>query len=299
MKLVPIAVSRAVGRTILVTQKNSPALLLGAGIGVGILATVKACQATLHLEEVLAEAEKDAANLDKVAKVRPDKYPAQQHEIYKKALRMRTARNVAKLYAPAVGLGVISIALLTGSHVVLTKRNAGLAAAYAVLDKGFNEYRERVRKELGPEKDQEFRYGSKTKEIVEEGEDGHKVREIKRNAVTNRSIYARFFDESNRNWQRSGPIANRTFVQVQQDYANDKLSARGHLFLNEVYDLLGMERTPEGSQVGWIKHGPHKGDGHVDFCLDWGSPEMRDFMNGDEGSVLLDFNVDGVIWRYI
>jgi hypothetical protein len=299
VKLVPIAVSRFVGRNILIAQKNSPALMLGAGIGVGILATVKACQATLNLEQVLAEAEKDAANLDKVVQVRPDKYPADQHEMYKRALRIRTARNVAKLYAPAVGLGVVSVVLLTGSHVVLTKRNAGLAAAYAVLDKGFNEYRDRVRSELGPEKDQEFRYGSQTKEVVTEGKDGHEIREIKRNAVTHRSIYARYFDETNRNWQRSSPIANRTFVQVQQDYANDKLTAQGHLFLNEVYDLLGMERTPEGSQVGWIKNGKHARDGVVDFCLDWGSPAMRDFMNGDEGSVLLDFNVDGVMWNLI
>lgn len=298
MKFVPIAVSRFVGRNILIAQKNSPAVMLGAGIGVGILATVKACQATLRLEEVLEKAEKDTATLRKVSEVRPEKYPRKERDTYERAIRIRTAKEVAKLYAPAVGLGVISIVLLTGSHVVLTKRNAGLAAAYAVLDKGFNEYRERVRNELGPEKDQEFRYGSQTKEIVEEDENGHKVKEIKRNTVTGRSIYARYFDENNRNWQRN-PIANRTFVQCQQDYANDKLTANGHLFLNEVYDLLGMERTPEGSQVGWIKNGKHKRDGYVDFCLDWGSPQMRDFMKGDEGSVLLDFNVDGEMWHNI
>ena len=299
MKLVPIAVTRFVGRSVLIAEKNSPAIMLGTGIGFGLLGTIKACQATLKLEDVINHAQKDLDTLKEVERVRPDKYPANEVERYTKAVRIRTAKEIAKLYAPAVGLGVISIALLTGSHVVLTKRNAGLAAAYAVLDKGFNEYRDRVRKELGPEKDQEFRYGVQTREVVEEGKNGHEIREIKRNAVTQRSIYARYFDEGNRNWQRSSPIANRTFVQCQQDYANDKLSAQGHLFLNEVYDLLGMERTPEGSQVGWLKFGKNAGDGFVDFCLDWGSPQMRDFMNGDEGSVLLDFNVDGEIWHRI
>lgn len=298
MKLVPIAVTRLVGRNILIAQKNSPAIMLGAGVGMGILAAVKACQATLKLEDVIIHAQKDLDTLQEVSEVRPDKYPAKKRDEYKRAVRIRMAKDVAKLYAPAVGLGVISIALLTGSHVVLTKRNAGLAAAYAVLDKGFNEYRERVRSELGPEKDQEFRYGSRTKEIVEEGENGHEVRQVKRNTVTGKSVYARYFDENNPNWQRN-PLANRTFVQVQQDYANDKLIANGHLFLNEVYDLLGMERTPEGSQVGWIKGGKYEKDGYVDFCLDWASPEMRDFMNGDEGSVLLDFNVDGSMWDLI
>ena len=297
MKLVPIAVTRFVGRNILIAQKNSPALMLGAGIGFGVLATIKACQATLKLEDVINHAQKDLDTLQKVSEVRPDKYSPKERDTYQKAVRIRLGKDVAKLYAPAVGLGVISIALLTGSHVVLTKRNAGLAAAYAVLDKGFNEYRDRVRNDLGPEKDQEFRYGSKTKEIVEEGEHGHEVREVKRNTVVGKSIYARYFDENNQNWDRSSPIANRTFVQVQQDYANDKLTANGHLFLNEVYDLLGLSRTPEGSQVGWIKHGKH--DGYVDFCLDWASPAMRDFMNGDEGSVLLDFNVDGPMWHLI
>lgn len=301
MKLVPIAASKVLGRQLLHVQKNSPALMFGAGIAVSVLATVKACQATLKLEETLAEAEKDMALLRQHAEARPDKRTTKQLENDMKFVRIRTARNVAKLYAPAIGLGVVAVGLLTSSHVVMTRRNASLAAAYAVLDRGFREYRERVLKEYGSEKDQEFRYGTRSKEIVEEGEHGHEIKTIKRHDVTGRSIYARLFDDTNRNWERD-PRKNRVFIQCQQDWANDKLRARGHVFLNEVYDMLGMERTPEGQAVGWVIGGNQKttaGDGYVDFGLDWQSPQMRDFMNGDEASVLLDFNVDGSVWDLI
>jgi len=298
VKLVPVAVSTVLGRQLLHIQKNSPALMLGAGIGMGVLATVKACQATLKLEDILLEAEKDIQLLEEHASVRPDKPMAKNLEVNKNHVRVRTVRKVAQLYAPAAALGLVSIGLLTGSHLVLTKRNAGLAAAYAVLDRGFAEYRERVRKELGPEKDQEFRYGAQSKEIVEESDNGHEIKTVKRNDITGKSIYARYFDEHNRNFRRN-PLLNRTFIQCQQDWANDKLHARGHVFLNEVYDMLGMPRTPEGAVVGWVSSGKNKGDGMVDFGLDYQSPEMRDFMNGDEASVLLDFNVDGPIWSLI
>lgn len=71
---------------------------------------------------------------------------------------------------------------------------------------------------------------------------------------------------------------------------NQRLALKGHVFLNEVYDKLGIERTPEGQIVGWVYD---KGSGYIDFGLD--SPESDTFMSGKERSVWLDFNVDGPI----
>jgi hypothetical protein len=209
---------------------------------------------------------------------------------------LKGSGRIFTMYAPAVGLGVLSILALTGSHVMLTKRNAAAVAAYAAIDKGFREYRQRVMAELGEEKDREFRYGTIEREIVEETDEGPIVKTIKQIGPNGKSIYARFFDEHNRRWQKD-PHYNQMFLQCQQNYANDLLRARGHVLLNDVYDLLGLERSPEGCVVGWVKD---DGDGYIDFGVFNGdrASGMR-FVMGNERSIILDFNVDGIVYDKI
>ena len=108
------------------------------------------------------------------------------------------------------------------------------------------------------------------------------------------SIYARFFDELSSSWNPE-PEYNNLFLRCQQNYVNDLLNARGHVFLNEVYDRLGIPRSKAGAVVGWTLHG--EGDGYIDFGIfDGWKPKAREFVNGHEGAILLDFNVDGIIY---
>jgi hypothetical protein len=202
------------------------------------------------------------------------------------------------LYAPAIACGALSIGALAGSHRVLTKRNLALTAAYSAVEKGFNDYRTRVVEEFGEDKDRELRYGTDTEKITTEGKDGKtKTKEVKIVGPNSASVYARFFDEYCKNWKRQ-PEYNLLFLQCQQNYANDLLQSRGHIFLNEVYDMIGIDRSKAGAVVGWVIS--KDGDNFVDFGIfDGDNPKARDFVNGREGSILLDFNVDGVIYDKI
>lgn len=112
------------------------------------------------------------------------------------------------------------------------------------------------------------------------------------------SPYARFFDETCAAWTND-PEQNKYYLLSQQNYANDKLRHRGYLFLNEIYDMLGMARTKAGQVVGWIYDENNLiGDNYVDF--DIFNECNRDFINGVAGStILLDFNVDGCILDYV
>jgi hypothetical protein len=84
------------------------------------------------------------------------------------------------------------------------------------------------------------------------------------------------------------------FLRAQQQWANDRLHAHGYIFLNEVYEALGLERSQAGQLVGWKLNG--NGDGYVDFGLySIGDESNRAFVNALEPVVLLDFNVDGPI----
>lgn len=107
------------------------------------------------------------------------------------------------------------------------------------------------------------------------------------------SPYARWFNETCIAWTKY-PEQNHHFLLHQQSYANEKLKARGYLFLNEVYDMLGIPRTSAGQLVGWTYDNENPiGDNFVDFGLF--NTRNENFVNGYEESVLLDFNVDGMI----
>ena len=292
------AVTNKIGRQGLIIQKHSPGLLFGAGV-VGMIGTVVlASRATLKLDALLEDAQQKKTEV--IEKVHPN-YEDIDRKRDLTVVYTQMAIQVCKLYGPALIVGVASVAALTGSHHILNNRVVGLTAAYNVLDKGFKEYRSRVVSELGTEKDAEFRYGTEEVEVIEEGENGKKVIKTVQQIKGKPSIYARYFDEHSTQWDRT-PAYNQMFLRSQQSYANDLLNARGHVFLNEIYDMLGLTRTKEGAVVGWVKGGlsGYTGDGYIDFGVFQGDVfQAMQFVNGEEKSVLLDFNVDGLIYDKI
>lgn len=315
LQVVKLGLSKMAGRSGLIAQKYSPEILIGAGI-VGLVAsTVMACRATTKAEVLLDKAKKD---LDAIKFVKENEmledetgkllfmgdYTEQDYRKDLVVVYAQTGLAFAKLYLPAIALGAASIGCILGAHGILKKRNVALMAAYKVMQESYDNYRQRVVDEFGADKDRQYRCGIHEEEVIvtEEDENGKKKKvkktiEVADTDGVNCSPYARFFDETNDNWSKS-PGQNALFVKCQQNWANDLLNGRGHIFLNEVYDALGLPRSAEGQMVGWIKNGD--GDGFVDFGIyDLDNARSRDFVNGYERNVLLDFNVDGVIYNLI
>ena len=290
MKFVPVKVSRFVATSALKGQHASPSLLFAAGV-VGMVGTaVLASRATLKVEEVLDRHASNSSLIDEAIALGRVEYTELEIKKDKSIVYTRTIVDIAKLYAPAVGLGIASIAALTGSHRILTRRNVALTAAYAGLDKALIEYRDRVRESVGEELERDIYHGVQKREIVEETSKGVKVTEAK--VKTKGSPYARVFDEYNPNFQNV-PEYNGIFLRAQQQYANDRLRAKGYIFLSDIYVALGFEETAASRVVGWLWNG--NGDQYVDFGLgDW--PSAGDYIHGQEGGILLDFNVDGTIF---
>lgn len=113
------------------------------------------------------------------------------------------------------------------------------------------------------------------------------------------SQYARFFDESSQYWERS-PEWNLLFLKQQEAYANDMLKSQGYLFLNEVYNMLGLPKSQTGQLVGWVYDTKNpKGDNYVDFGIYNDTEHNHNFINGYENTILLDFNVDGEIFSVL
>jgi hypothetical protein len=304
LKTLANKVTGKVGRQVLIAQKHSPTALYALGVvGVGT-AVVLACQATLKLSEVLQEGEEHLKKVE--VTVRED------DEEVKKAgfnVRLQTAIKIVRLYAPSAILLAASLGAITSSHVILKRRNAALTAAYAIVHKSFDDYRNRVRDELGAEKDLEFRFGTAEREVMEEGPNGPEVRVIKgldpdavKKEIEAGRTYARIFDRDNDNWS-DVPHQNQHFIQMVMNHARDALQIHGHIFLSDVYDMLGFERTKASTQVGWvrdIKIDPvtkkPMNDGYIDFGVwDEGMYKGKEWIKGNPKAFLLDFNVDGVI----
>ena len=291
-------------------KKHSPEILVGAGV-VGVVASaVMACKATTKLDDVLAETKDTVDKIHDVTE-HPEKIPEGKEytvEDSKKALTIvytQAGVKLVKLYGPAVVLGTVSIAAIIGGHHILRKRNIALAAAYTAVDKGFKEYRGRVLERFGEEVDRELRYNIKAKEIEKTVTDANGKETVVKETVdvadpNLTSDYARFFDDGCTGWTKD-PEFNLMFLKDQQRYANDLFKSKGHLFLNEVYDMLGIPRTQAGQVVGWIYDEKNPiGDNFIDFGIyDIADERKRSFVNGYERTILLDFNVDGNILEMI
>ncbi len=284
--------------------KHSPEILAGVGV-VGVVGSlVMACKATTKLSDILDESKEQ---LDKIKEVAADpayeeKYSQDDAKKDTTITYVQTAMKVTKLYAPSVILCASSLGCLLASNNILKKRNAALSAAYMTVDKSFKEYRKRVADRFGEEVEKEIRYNIKAEEITKVDEDGNEVTETVKvmdgtDDPNSYSDYARFFDESCAAWQNDAEY-NLTFLKAQQQYANDLLKARGRLFLNEVYRMLGIDETKAGQVVGWVYNPDNPtGDNFVDFGIyNMQRERVRAFVNGYEPNILLDFNVDGVIW---
>ena len=290
-------VTSKVGRQILLTQKHSPTIMLVGGAVGFVATTILASKATLKMDGILKAAEADQKKIDEVEKEHPEKYTAEDAAQDRKLSRVKLCIEVAKAYAPAVAVGVGTLALFTGAHIILNRRVAGLTAAYAAVDKAFKEYRQRVIADVGAEKDAEYRYDIVDKEIAVEDETGAHTKVIKTPSGQAHSMYAVLFDEHNRNFKKDWGY-NQTFLAAQQTWANNKLRADGHIFLNDIYRMLGLPDTKAGAVTGWVDGGD--GDDTVIFNIFGPDPVGGDlFAEGHERAVWIDFNVDGVIYDKI
>ena len=263
-------ITRGFGKAGAIVAKHSPELLTAAGVTCIIGGTVLACRSTLRVQDIL-DAYK--ANDQLIKDVKDGKLPIKDGETYsendyKKDIisnKLQTAGKLIKEYLPAVTLMGLGIACILGAHNIMSKRNVALVGALKTTQEAFDKYRGRVIEAVGKDKEREIYVGKaeKTETIEVEG------KPVKMKTVSNKPLgaYVAYFDENNPN-------------------------------LNEVRDELGMPRIPEGQVVGWA-YKKDDGDHFIDFGI-FGDDSIINLVANAEGkSILLDFNVDGVVWDLI
>ena len=304
----PANVTRTFGKIGFQLKKHSPEILIVTGVVGTVASAVLACKASTKVTGVIDDTKQ---KLDAIKQCEanpetlPEPYSKEDARKDRVIVYAHAAKDLGKLYGPALTLGAASIACIFASNNILRKRSAAIAAAYATVDSSFRDYRKRVVDRFGEELDKELRFNIKPEEVQEtvvdeDGKEKTVTKTVYKAEIDKTSDYARFYDDGCTGWTKN-PEFNLMFLKRQQDFANELLQAKGYLFLNDVYELLGIPKSVAGQHVGWVysMKKDHKGDNYVDFGLsNTNRRDVRDFVNGYERVVLLDFNVDGNILYY-
>jgi len=282
-------------------KRNDTKILVTVGVVGTVTGTVMVCKATEKAKEEVAAFQEERENLDMQYGTELDEaaYNKAKFDIYRKH-----GIKLFSLYAPGVVVAGSSIASIFISHGMMAKRLASVTAAYGTLNTMFKDYRANVVEKYGEEEDFKLLYGIKEEEVEETVETAKgKKKIVKKNALVYpdgegiqlQSKYARIFDETNPLFRKNYHEGNVNFLKMTESALNDRLNRDGVVFLNDAYTALGFAPTIAGQSVGWVKKNPN-GDGYIDLGLhDITKPSSRNFMNGNEKAVIIDFNVDGVI----
>lgn len=296
-----------------VAKKHAPEALLAVGVICVCVGTGLAVKETLAAPEVVEEATKEIETVkENRATMHETVYPQSEYRKDIAKAYFHAGTKFARLYAPAISVEVFGIACIMSGHNILKKRNVALIGAVKALDDSFSKYRARVADKFGEEVEKRILAGSSEEEaeyeenvVDENGEEHTEKRKLRVVSHDDPSIYARMFDETlaGRGTWRNDPYYNMQFLKLAERNFNELLQVRGFVILNEVYRELGYEPTSIGQIVGWLKDPEEgKGDGYISFGIfdKLGNYlPQSEFMNGMNPAVLLDFNVDGVIYDKI
>ena len=281
---------------IVLRRKLPQILVYGGCIGV-VIGGVKACCDSMVMPELLADHKERVEEVHQNRQEEPD---SKEEKRELAAAYATTGVEIVKLYAVSVSIEAVSIISILAGTNVLRKRNLALAAACSEITASFNSYRGKVVEKYGQAADDELRFGitqAKIEETVVD-EDG-KAKKVKKTVdVVNGlpSDYARYFAHGEaRGWEQNDNY-NELFLKAQQNAANHILATNGILFLNDIYDMLGIDRSISGQAVGWIKdEDAEESDCFVDLRFRKVYRESADSENGYESVWLIDPNVDGPI----
>ncbi len=149
---------------------------------------------------------------------------------------VETVKVAWKPYIPAAITGVSTIACIFGINYLSAKNQASLMSAYALLDNSYKEYRKKVDELYGENADINVK-----KEIVKT-----KYHNLK-DEFDDEEGKELFFDYEGVRYFWSTVDE----VKAAEYKFNQNLTMSGFACVNEFYDILGLERTDAGYQLGW------------------------------------------------
>lgn len=206
-----------------VVKKHQPEILTGLGVAGFVTTTVMAVKATPKALEVLAEIKED-----------------HKDDTDKKEYCKDFVKKVVPLYVPSAVVGGLSIGCVICANSINTKRNAALAAAYALSESALTEYKEKVVETIGEKKEKVVR------EAVAQGR-------VEKNPIENKEvIYTGDGDTLCMDYfsKRYFKSSIDKLKKVENDL-NRRMLLESYVSLNDFYYEIGLSGTKQGDLLGW------------------------------------------------
>ena len=293
---------KAVADSKFYVRKNSPEILMGAGLACLVGSIAYTVVGTLNAGVEIADMVEDIDELDSRNIADKD----QKKE--KRTIYISSGINIARDYVPAIVLATASAACLIGSNTIMRHRALSIAAAYSALDVAFSDYRKRVIEEYGVDVDRSLRYGLKNKEIDvehiddETGEVTHTTEKVVEKDDSPTNVWYQHQYELpdgsvivNPNWCANRDL-NATYIKAQMAWFNGCLSRGEHVWLDDIYKALGIPvdgYRPETHMLGWT---PSKDQEKYISCNSYNTELDEEFIYDEDGDILLEFNPDGILY---
>ena len=212
-------------------RKHSPEILTGIGIAGMLSTTVLAVRATPKALMLIEEKKRQL----KFEAIREDRH------VEPEITKFEIVKTAWKPYIPAAVTGIASVACLVGASSVNARRNAALAAAYALSESTLSDYKEKVVETIGEKKAQEVK-------------DAIAKDKIENDPVTRKEIIATDKGETLCYDALSGRYfkSDIEYIRRAVNNLNERLLFDTHISLNEYYDEIGLEEIfPMGENLGW------------------------------------------------
>lgn len=281
-------ITQLIGKVKLGAKRNAPELLLGAGFVTGTATVILASRASIKATGIKKDLDESKMSLE--FNLQSGDLNDEEAKLEVRKLYTRYALNLAKEYAIPVGLYASTVALIFSSYKIQKNRQMALSAALTACTAAYSTLVNKLKKGAA--------FGLTAKEVL----DGVEAREVvnpETGEVTiekvqgeaiDTSVYKVRFDKYSTCWEKD-KFQNESTLRSEENWANDRLRLQGYLFLNDVYDRLGLPRTKTGQVVGWLSNGD--GDNFVDFGVK--DCEEYEDVRFDANAFDLNFNVDGDI----
>ena len=193
-------------------KKNVATILTGIGTAGVVITAVSAIKATPKALYSIEEAEKEKG----------DKLSNKEKII-----------TTTHIYLPTIIIGVSTIACILGANILNKKQQASLISAYALLQKSYTEYRDKVNEMYGDD-------AAVDKEMAKDI-----YRDTKPEVSSEEKSL--FYDMFSKRYFES----NKVDVISAEYHFNRNFTLRGYATLNELYDFLGIDKIKGGDTIGW------------------------------------------------
>lgn len=296
------------------TIKHSPELLLGTSIASGIGATVCGCIATKKMEAINDRHKEALDILHNDYPGRDNGESSDENREYRRLVTREYGRywfDIAKAWAPCVGLTLASGTAALASFRIINGRLVVAETAFAGVTKAFEQYRDNVIEDQGEEKDLYYASNGalkKKQELIAKGKYKEKEKKYDNgvqmiNLTKVDDIFHYYFNEDTVAFGRysNAPYYNMTVLCSSQEMFDNKLKSDGIVFLDDVYQYLGLDmktllaERAQGRTYGWVldcyTEDGMPNDQHVLFGIyEYNDTQHKLFRAGQINDVMLHFN---------